>query len=92
MRGLVLLLLLAGCQATPIKATPPKPIPFDARAFSDCCTGPRRDTPLWGYRVLDEEHTMKDAQAYFSRCGPMDRDADGDLDLRDFAIWARIEK
>jgi hypothetical protein len=67
----------------------------DIRVFELCVTGPHQLMPdqeerdLWGYRWLDEEHTMRGWQLYFLICTTLDRDGDSDIDLADFAIWQR---
>jgi hypothetical protein len=79
----------------------PAPLPArcigadDIRVFELCATGPQQLLPdregrdLWGYRWLDEEHTMRGWQLYFLICTTLDRDSDSDVDLFDFSVWQR---
>jgi len=79
----------------------PAPLPAgcigadDIRVFELCVTGPKQLIPdregldLWGYRRLDEEHTMRGWQLYFLVCTQLDLDRDYDVDLFDLAVWLR---
>lgn len=81
------------CPACPVATPCPPPIDRDPWLFGACMTGPMRriggvdDSDLWSYRTLDEEHTMIGWQVYFRLCRIFDRDYDGDVDLRDFAVF-----
>lgn len=83
------------CEKCPSVKAPAKCMVVEnIKWFEHCATGPKRKLDdstgrdVWGYwGPLSEECTLLGGQIYAEVCRLLDEDKDGDVDLKDLAVW-----